>query len=582
MSTPAVTATTTHRGLWRWAVALVATVALIVSGSGLVVFAQSGAGESRGPEFVSADAPFYLEVRLDMPAGQDEAMAQLLTAFPGFADAGSFDLKMDELVAGLGAQVGTEMPDSDLFGDVLTGEIGLAVTDLEAAMMGGTDEVPIIIGLAVANAELAAPVYESLTSGYTGADASEEMYGDTAILSDGSTAAAMHGDWVLLSQDVESVKASIDVLDGQAESLADSADFAAAFSRVPAGHLGAAWMDLQSLGSLIELGSMLAEGQAGVALPTDDLAALLPIDMIAYLVADSDRLTLDVSVTPGEMTPAVPVGDSDLATLFPADTQVYLEAREVGSTLEASLDQLTELLASQELMSADDSMGALSGLSEIEVLFGEESPITAMLGVPLPEFLDFVGDAGVGAGMSSDGVWLGIAAEVTDEAVAQERLDNLMTTLSLFTMQMEDEGISVETGTVGDVEITTIMVPMDQMMAGSGLPISVGNSISVAIADGSLLIGSGDFVQASIAGDATDSLGTSAGYIDALGDDTVNAGVMYVNVSSLLTALDPLLSMMGPQWTDIAPYASGFDRIIAVGTADDEVIGSRITVIVGQ
>ena len=49
MSTPAATISTGRRGLWRWSVALVATVALVVSGSGLVVFAQSGAGESQGP-----------------------------------------------------------------------------------------------------------------------------------------------------------------------------------------------------------------------------------------------------------------------------------------------------------------------------------------------------------------------------------------------------------------------------------------------------------------------------------------------------------------------------------------------------
>jgi|GEM_PF-3202166 len=580
MSTPAATATTTHRGLWRWAVALVATVMLVVSGSGLVVFAQSGAGESRGPQFVPADAPFYMEVRLDMPAGQDEALAQLLTAFPGFADAGSFDLKMNELIAGLGAEVGAEMPDSDLFGDVLTGEVGLALTDIETIMMG-SDEPPIVIGLAVANAELAAPVLEELTSGYAGGEASEEMYGDTAILSDGSTAAAMHGGWVLLSQGIDTIKASIDVLDGNAESLADNADFAAAFSRVPPGHLGAAWMDLQSLGSLIELGTMLAEGQAGVSVPTEDLSAMLPVDMIAYLVAEADRMTLQVAVTPGAQTPAVPVGESELANLFPADTQLYVETRELGTTIESGLNQVVELLAAQEPGAVDDSLGSVSGLSEIEALFGDDSPITAMLGVPLPEFLDFVGDAGIGAGLSSDGLWLGIVGEVSDEAVAQERVDDLMTTLRIFTMQMEEEGISVDTETVGGVEVTTITVPLDDMMAESGLPISMGNSVSVAVANDALLIGLGDFVQSAIAGDATDSLGASAGYIDALADDTVNAGVMYVNVSSLLTALDPLLSMMAPEWADIAPYAGGLDRIIAVGTADAETIGSRITVIVG-
>ncbi len=130
MSVPSANPTRGRGGLWRWAVALVATLALVISGSGLVVFAQSGQGESQGPVFVPADTPIYLEARLDMPAGQDEMLAQMLTAFPGFADTGSFDMKLDEALAGLAGQMGTVPADTRLVGDVLTGEIGLAIGDL--------------------------------------------------------------------------------------------------------------------------------------------------------------------------------------------------------------------------------------------------------------------------------------------------------------------------------------------------------------------------------------------------------------------------------------------------------------------
>ena len=95
MATPAATTANGRRGLWRWTVALGATIALVVSGSGLVVFAQAGAGESKGPQFVPADAPIYIEARMDMPDGQAEALAEFMTAFPGFADSGSFEMKSD-------------------------------------------------------------------------------------------------------------------------------------------------------------------------------------------------------------------------------------------------------------------------------------------------------------------------------------------------------------------------------------------------------------------------------------------------------------------------------------------------------
>jgi hypothetical protein len=135
MSTPAATPRAARRGPWRWAIALVATAAVVVSGSGLAVFAQNGAGQSQGPVFVPADAAMYVEARLDMPDGQAEALAQMMTAFPGFADAGSFDMKVDELLAGLADDMGLETTEADLIGDVLTGEMGLAIGDLGAAMM---------------------------------------------------------------------------------------------------------------------------------------------------------------------------------------------------------------------------------------------------------------------------------------------------------------------------------------------------------------------------------------------------------------------------------------------------------------
>ncbi len=414
---------------------------------------------------------------------------------------------------------------------------------------------------------------------------------NSAIISNDSTSGAVHGDWLLLSNSSDQVKAAIDVLDGNAASLADDPAFSSAFARVPAGHLGAAYVNMRSFGSFIDLAGMAAAGQTGMDLPMADLAGLLPQDMIMYLVAEADRLNLDVVVTPGEANPSVPMGESDLAGLFPADTQVFVEMREMGAAVESALNGLAELLAKQaELMpadgSADGSTGAssgLGGLSDIETLFGENSPVTGLLqGVPLPQFLDFVVDASMGAGLSSDGLWLGIAGEVSDEAIAAQRVNTVINLIMLLGGNPAETGISVATEMVGDVEVTTVTLPLDEMVAQSGLPISVGDSISIAVADGNLLIGSGDFVQSALTADGSDTLGTSAGYLDAVGADTVNSGLMYVNVSSLLAELDPMLSMMMPQWADIAPYATGIDRMIAVGTADGEVMSERLTVITNQ
>lgn len=547
--------TARRRGPWRWFVALLATVLLVVSGSGLVAFAQSGAGTSRGPAFVPADAAIYVVGRLDMPAGQDEALAQFLTAFPGFADAGSFDMKAGDLMDGLiGQLTDGALTYSGELENFLTGEVGLAVMDLAGAAMTGEDP-PVLAGLAISDAAAAQSFVELLTAGATGADV--ETYGSASIISDSGMAIAVDDEWILIAQSADLIRAGIDVLDGSTPSLADDQQFATAFARVPAGHLAAAYMNLQSFTGLIELAGMAAAGQMGTGLPTEDLLAQLPTDMTAYLAAADDRMTFEAFITPADATMEFPVGESDLATVFPADTQLYVETRDLGTLLQTTLTGLLESLDEEQV----------AGMA----------PIQSMLGEPLPSFFDFVSDASVGAALNSDGVWLGMAAEVNDAATADTRVERLLSIVRLLGSQVE--GVTIEAVTVGDASVNVISLPIDE--AGGELPIPIGDTISLTVADDMLLLGTGDFVIDALASDPVDSLALSPGYVDALGTDTANAGVLYANISGLLTQIEPMLGFMVPEWSDIAPYAMGLDRLIAVGNVD-EVISSRITVIVNQ
>jgi hypothetical protein len=579
MSTPAVPSTSRRRAPWRWAVAFVATGTLVVSGSGLVAFAQGGAGESRGPQFVPADAAVYVEARLDLPAGQDAALAQFLTAFPGFADPGAFQLKLDEALAAISAQVGASMPEGDLIGDVLTGEIGVGVSDLEATMDGSPPS--LIVGLGVADPAAAASLFDALVA-ESGSTFTQETYADVEILTDDSSSqplsVALDGDWLLLGTGSETVQAAVDVLDGSAESLAADPEFSAAWAQVPDGRLGAAYVDFTPLAGLIDAATQMAEGQTGMAMPAMNVAAMLPTDMVAWLEAADDRLNLEVVLTPGEQTPTLPVGESDVAAAFPADTQVFIETRELGATIEGALLQVQELMSS-EAMNGGSAFAMPA--EDIEVLFSEDSPFAAMLGAPLPQFLDFVGDAGIGAGLSSDGLWLGIAAEVNDPAVAEERLSSLLAMLTMFMAGAEEQGISIETETVGDVEVTNILIPFDEMMASSGVPLGLGDRLSIALDGDELLIGLGDFVESAILSDGSDSLATSASYLDAIGEDVPNSGVLYVDIASLVTALDPLLAMMGPEWAEIEPYLSALDSVVLVTTSEDGTMRSRMSLIAG-
>jgi hypothetical protein len=279
--------------------------------------------------------------------------------------------------------------------------------------------------------------------------------------------------------------------------------------------------------------------------------------MVAYLFAEPDRLTLEALITPSEAMSGWTVGDSDLASVFPADTQLYIEARDLGAALAGAIT--AAMTASGE--DAAEQM----------------APIEDMLGAPLPEFLSVIGDASIGAGLSSDGLWLGIGAETTDEAIATERMTRLLSILSLAAAS-PDTGIDVETQTIGETDVTVITLPIDA--AEMGLPVDIGDTVSVALADGQLLIGTGDFVENALTQDASSSLAASEAWTDALGDDTANSGVIYANIGSLLEQLDPMLAMMAPEWSEIAPYATALDRFVAVGSAVDDLIGARMTIIV--
>jgi hypothetical protein len=178
------------------------------------------------------------------------------------------------------------------------------------------------------------------------------------------------------------------------------------------------------------------------------------------------RLTLEAFITTADGTPQLPVGESDLATLFPADTQLYLETRELGSVLAGALGTVVATM--------DEESAA------------EMAPIEDMLGVPLPELLDFVSDAGIGAGLTSDGLWLGIAAEVNDPEAAAGR-DGTADEHRHRPRRDAEAGISVETEAVGDVDVTTITLPIDS--AAMGLPLRHRQTLSVALTDSSLLLG---------------------------------------------------------------------------------------------
>jgi len=543
------------RGSLRWGIALLATVALIVTGSGLVAFAASGTGPSRSAEWTPAGTPILVIGRSDLPGGQEEALASAMTAFPGFADDGSFRMKLEQGLDGfIGDATNGAVTYSGEIKSFFSGEIGLALPNVMEAAMAGADDPDILLGFSISD-RAAAESFVTLMTANAGDAMTEEDYGGSTIVGDGSASLAVTDEWILVSNVADLVKAGLDVLSGAAPSLAASEDYQAAAARVPEGHIAQAYMNLSSFGDLITLG-LQAAGPQAAGVFTPDMLEQLPTDMIAYLAAGPDTMTIEAFITPGMATEPMLVGESDLATAFPASTQVYFETRELGAGIATGLSTLLESLPPEDA--------------------AQLAPFEDMLGTDITEFFDFMGDTAVGASLADDALWVGIVSDVTDNTVAATRLERILSLVRLLGAGAE-AGISLEEEVVNGATVTTITLPVEEVTGDVPLPFDIGETVTVAVADGQFLLGTGDFVATSLGLDEVDSLALNPGYVDALGDDTTNSGVMYAAVGDLLMTIDPLLSLMVPEWTDVSPWVQGLDRFIAVGGTDDDVISTRMT-----
>jgi hypothetical protein len=530
-----------RRGPWCWLVALLSTALLVVASSGLVAFAQTGGGTAAGPSFLPVGTPIYLEVRADLPSGQDDALAQMMTAFPGFADPAMFPMKVDEALDGLLAEATTGM--LSWTGDIRTwfsGQVSMGITAIpEDVSGGGSDDMPFLVGLSLSDATAFDATIARLME-MAGSDAEEAV---TTVEHQGSTitvapdlAFVALDDLVLASNDVDQVRLGLDVLAGAEPSLATSTAFQTAIARVPDAHLHAGWVSFEAFAPLIRE-AVEAGGASGL---DPSMLDQLPVDMTWYLAANADGATFEAFLTPGEGAPALPLGESDLAASFPAGTQVYLEAREVGDTIRAALEQLRAQMGEE---AAD-----LEGLEQ-------------MLGAPLEELLEWADDIAIGAGFDGSALWLGLAAEVSDSAAASERVTSLLALVRLLASQ-SDGAVVIETTDVDGVSVTTIRVSAEGL--DEELPLPIDTSLSVALDGDRFLLGIGDFVTDALQLAPESSLGGDARYASGVaGLGTPNGGYLYADLAGLRAAFEPLLAFSMPEYEDVAPFIEPFDRLVA-------------------
>lgn len=548
----------------RWLVALFTTAFMLAATLGIVTFAQStrfGAGD--GPTFLPEGAVAYAELRLDLPGDQREQLIAFLGSFPGFADPAAFDTKLDEtldqMLGGDASPISwTEDIKPWFGGQVMLGVPALPdlsvsmdsaeATALAVAALGVTDRA----ALDAAVAKLLGPMEDDVTT---------EVHGDTTIFvvedSGTLTALAPTDDLLLFGNDLEPVRAALDVLDGSSPSLADDAEYQAAMAVLPADRLGAFWIDSEQIGDGLApllLAQLELQPQLGAMLPEiEALLELLPPAVTGHIRVDADHLTARIDALLADGASPSSVRATDLASKMPADTLVYLETRDLGAGIRALVAQLKPALAA-------DGDGA--GLQQIE----------ALLGSGLEDYLDWVEDVAVGASLGIAGPSVGIAATVLDEETANERITSLLTLIRLITATADPSPLEISTQVVEGVTVTTVTV-----VDGAGMgDLPVQPQVSIALADGHLYLGLGDFAAQALTREPSDSLASAESFRTALGAvGEENAGMVFVDVAAGLGLAEQFMGSDDRERFEaqIKPYAEALDFIVA-GLGQDEVTTS--------
>ncbi len=544
----------------RWLAAILVTLAMLLGTTGVAVFAQSGS--SGGPVFVPASAVGYGELRLDLPGDQHDSLAAFMAHFPGFADQASFDAKLDEL---LDQVVSSASGGSATWtGDIepwSNGQLAVAILALpeqagNAGGFGADDDPQMVIALGVADRTALESELERILSLADDDDVTTEQHQGSTITSvDDDVSYAVTDQYLLVAPEADQVKASLDVLAGAAPSLAADAAFQVAAARVPPNHLAASYFSTASLVPFLE--QQLAQ-QPDAQLILDQLDRI-PAWVSGYTQVASDSLTFagDIQYPSGMPVPAT--RESDLAEHFPAGRFGYIEVRDVGATAHATIEQLLTAIETQD-------PDATAGIEQLE----------RILGVPLEELLDSIEDVAVGVGRDDDGRFgVGMAATILDETTTQQRVTSF---IALARMGLANAPVEVTQTDVDGIEVTTFRMQDDASTAQ--LPIDV--AVSIAVGDGHLYIGSGDFAATAITQDAAASLASDTRYADAVAiAGSPNAGLVWIDVAAVQATAEALMPADEDYLTDVKPWLDAIDQVVLSSTTDQEgIVSGRLVILV--
>ena len=574
-------------GLSAWRVAVIGLVAALSVGIGLAAgsfLLESRATGALGASaaYVPADAPIYVELRLQPSAGQDAALRELLGRFPAI-DGVDLDRPLyEQLVEMIDEQLAAEAEVGVSWADDVApwfdGRVAFGVTDLPleafAVPLDPLAEPPMpgmVAVIGVSDAAAARSSIERILAEQPDIESTAtEHLGVTihALVGDDG-AYAVTEDALLFAPSAADITAALDTAADPDARLADDATVASMAAGLPDDWLAFATFDFTEI-----MAASFAQSGGGAA--ADAFSSLLenqPMRGAMAMTASGDRFAFDgVSEAPTGAF-AVENADRGLAGEVPSDALYFADANNLGPAL-AALTESIKAAAEEDPAMAEQIATAESAL-----------------GADLEEMVSWIGDGALVAGWDGSEPYAGLVLVPTDVDAAERRIGQLVTFAGLATMDPAS-GISVDETEVAGETVTTIRWQDPNAAGMEGMPVPTGISLQVTVTDDRAIIGLGEaFVGRVLELGEADSLAAQPRYADAVAElgPTSNAGVAWMDLAgtrtAIETALAPMLEMMDPDGayeSVVQPWLVPLDRMVSVSVLDGELLVQRSALLLGD
>jgi hypothetical protein len=531
---------------WRWAVVGLATVLVVVLLGGAYWLSQPKAGTpSTVALYAPSDTTVLVELRQDLPGDQHNLLAQFMSHFPGFADQAAFDTKVDETFESLFASSGGDVSWQNDIKPWFGGQVGLFTANLEPSP--GTPP-SMTVALTVKAGQKSAletwltPVTSSgwQQTTYEGQTLWSGQFPDTSE----RLALTWSDEALLVSTRIEDLEKALDARADRSPGLADDQYYLQQLAPLHADRLGTFYFDGRVLAQ--QMRDQL-DGTLGIPGTSDVMIDAIAVRVLGEIRAEGDHVSVTTRMerAANSSLPPLPANRStNLAELAPRDALVYAEVRDVGQTIGFYIEELLLPLA---------SAGAPVDLTAIQ----------QMLGVAPQDFFDFVVDASFSVSGSMLAPEYGLVATVDDEAIATSRVNKIV---SLFRAAMQfGGGVTFDEEQHGAATITVITM-------GGGFEGAPETSVALSVTGGRLLVGTHDFVIATLDATRDQSLAVRPEYQAALAaGGASNAGVVFVDVGAAIAAYE---EMMPPYLRDEynlneRPFLAPLSHLAMISTTEN-------------